>query len=279
MNMPQNIPFGALARPLDPITYRTNAIIMGLTVLLGVLNGARVLLATGDFGAAVVAGFFMGATTFLSWGITREIDPKYPYSAFVSVAVAVVVMLIAPANLELFALAALLTGVRIVNRIVGVPTQVGDSGVVLILFGLVSFLGHWVVAVAGVVMFILDARLVNGVRWQWGFAFLAGILAGIGFATRAGEMVAPSLPVLVGLVVVSAGFIWAIAATKDVGETDLAGYVLYPRRVQAGMAVILLGAWLPALWLGDVGVWSLSTLWAVFVGVTVHRVLMIVRKG
>lgn len=272
------MPVGAIARPLNP-KYRTNVAIMALTPVLGVLMGALTLLQSGDLAQAAVTGFFMGATVFLSWAIAREVDPKYPISAFVAVALAAIIMLVAPHTLELFTLAMLLTGVRIVNRIVGVPPQLGDSGVVLILVGLVAAFGHWLVAIVGALIFVLDALLVNGTRLQWAFALLAAIAAVAAFLTRAGEAVLPSALVLAVLGVISAGYLWATVTTRDAGETDLAGYTLYPRRVQAGMVVVLLGAWLPVLWFGDAGAWSLSTLWATFAGITFYRVFITLRKG
>lgn len=65
-----------LGRMLD-FNYRTNKLI----VLFVLFAAAAAWALTGE----ILAGFYVGAGVFLTWALSRELDPKYEYSAFAAV--------------------------------------------------------------------------------------------------------------------------------------------------------------------------------------------------
>lgn len=66
-----------LGRKID-INYSTNRIIVILSVVSFIVGWIY----TGDF----LPGFSIGLAVFLSWAITREVDPGHEYSAFIAAA-------------------------------------------------------------------------------------------------------------------------------------------------------------------------------------------------
>ena len=65
-----------LGRKID-ITYNTNKLILVITLIVAAIG----YFMTGH----VLSGIYIGAGSFLTWALAREIDPKHDYSAFVGV--------------------------------------------------------------------------------------------------------------------------------------------------------------------------------------------------
>lgn len=73
-----------LGRKID-FSYQTNKIISALALLF---------IALGWFASKdIMVGVNIGGAVFLTWALARELDPKYAYSAFLSVAFSLVYLL------------------------------------------------------------------------------------------------------------------------------------------------------------------------------------------
>ena len=154
-------PKSALGRPLDP-SYPTNLAILIVVPIIGIAIGVFRLITTGDLGFAFTSGLVVGASTFTAWVLSRELDPDYDLSAFVAVAFAAIAYLIfQPTTIALLSLGLLITGSRVVNRIVGLPPKVpAESMVVFILIVVAAYVEGWFIALVGAVLFLFDAVLL-----------------------------------------------------------------------------------------------------------------------
>ena len=117
-----------LGRKID-LHYKTNKVILIFSLIMSVLG----YLVTKDIKSAL----YIGAGTFISWALTRELDPKHEYSAFVAAA-------LNTANLFYFKeigilvfLWILLT-IRLVNGITGEKTSILDISLVFALTMLIT---------------------------------------------------------------------------------------------------------------------------------------------
>lgn len=109
-----------LGRKID-IHYNTNRwilIIMALTSGIGIFTN-------GD----LVTGIKIGVSVFLTWALTREVDPKREYAAFLTAGLALSSLFIA-FEVDLMIIFYLLLLLRLVNNITGkLPTTL-DLGIV-----------------------------------------------------------------------------------------------------------------------------------------------------
>ena len=127
----------ALVRPLDR-RYPTNLAVMILVPVGGAITGAIALRETGlslEALEAVIRGAF---TAFGGWALAREIAPDDNPAAFVSMALAFLVVLLYPDSSVLPLLTAIMVA-RIVNRSVGIPARWIDYLAVILLAGWAAY--------------------------------------------------------------------------------------------------------------------------------------------
>lgn len=263
--------YTSISRPLNPLVYPTHRLLVALVPLAGVILGAYTLLTGGEFGEAVIKGFYAGASATLAWVLAREIDPDNPYSAFVALILASIGALFATPNI--WALGGAVVLIRIVNRIVGFPAKIADS-VMAIALGLLTMLitGAWIFGAVVALAFLLDATLPEPNPLQW--SFLLAILLimiptwrylDVSFVQHPQTL----LPIALGIGTVFAGHIATLPKIKC--QCDMTSSPPHLRRVQAGMGLMLVLVILFALIDGDGGFLAMMPLWATFVGVMVYR--------
>lgn len=116
-----------LGRKVD-FSYQTNKIISALALLF---------VAGGWFVSKdIMVGVNIGGAVFLTWALARELDPKYAYSAFLSVAISLVYLLNYQ-SVQFLVLFWIILMMRFVSGICGEKTTLVD---ILSVFGLTLFL-------------------------------------------------------------------------------------------------------------------------------------------
>lgn len=120
-----------LGRKID-IHYPTNRWIVIITIIV---TGVSYFL-TREFSIA----WKVGASIFLTWAITREIDPKREYAAFVSCFLALSSFLVA-FKIDLMIVFFLLLALRFVNKITGDKNTILDMLTLLGFAGWLSYSG------------------------------------------------------------------------------------------------------------------------------------------
>lgn len=272
----------ALTRPLDPINYFTNRLILILTLLTGIILGAITLFRFGDFGAAITAGLWTGAAVLQTWVIAREIDPEHDYSAFVGVALAFGGMLIAGApGFDLLPTIVLVMLSRIVSRIVGPAANVGESIALVMAAGLMLLAGYLPLTAMVVLGLLLDGTILpKPERRQAIFAALAGgILLAAPLLNRAVIPGTLDTTTAVIISIIALAFFITILATRQTKVScDLPDYEVMPVRIQAAMLLTLLAAGTMALLGGTPAVLMLLPTWAAMAGIPLFRLTQSFRK-
>ena len=118
-----------LGRKID-IHYPTNRWILIITVII---TGVGYFL-TREFSIA----WKMGASVFLAWALTRELDPKREYAAFVSVFLALASLFV-DFKVDLMVVFFLLLIMRFVSKVTGDKNTILDM---ITLFGFAGFLSY-----------------------------------------------------------------------------------------------------------------------------------------
>lgn len=118
-----------LGRSID-IHYPTNRLI----VLIAVITSAIGSFTTGD----MVTGLKIGGTIFLTWALSRELDPKREYGAFVSVAFALYSFFV-PFGVALMETFFFMLILRIISTTCGKPPTWFDALTVLGIAGYLSY--------------------------------------------------------------------------------------------------------------------------------------------
>ncbi|MCA9915200.1 MAG: hypothetical protein KC496_17720, partial [Anaerolineae bacterium] len=226
----------AIGRPIDPRNF-TNLLILILTPLVGGVAGGFALASGLELGTAARIGLSAGIITLLTWILARETDHDHPWSAFLSVTLAVVAFYLIQRNMLLqdephlldTAVLTLFFAVlvmRIVSRIVGPPAQVVDSVGLLIGTAAVAFFGIWVTALVGVLAFLLDGVMSKPVWRNLLFALLALVVIAARIVIQnIGEPGALTLPYLLVIVAISIAYGATIIATREMHVgCDLEGH-------------------------------------------------------
>jgi hypothetical protein len=270
----------SIGRPLDK-SFATNRAVSRLMPVGGVIAGV-VALMRGDAGLQVSWAFVAGILlVFGAWALARELAPDDNPAAFVSMALAFVVLpLIVP--LSFLVLFTTMFLVRIVNRTVGLPARVTDSLVVTgLVFAVVYLTKSPLFGAVAALAFALDASLENRLRGQWAFAVLCLCGVGVSLMLLDVEMGAPSFVsagVAVLLVVIVLAYLVTLLQTRVLeSRGDVTGDRLAVSRVRAGMLIALLVA-LQALSLGEPGLAHAPIVWMTMAGVSATAVVIRLRK-
>ncbi|GEM04238.1 hypothetical protein HMI01_12260 [Halolactibacillus miurensis] len=113
------------------LTYRTNQIILSLSLIYGIIC---YILTTDIAQSAVAAG-----SLFVSWALVREIDCRREYAAFVAVGIYMILQLLFPFHISLGLIFLMILLMRAINQITGKPLSVIDFLSVIGLSGYLTY--------------------------------------------------------------------------------------------------------------------------------------------
>lgn len=270
--------YSSLARPLDP-KFRTNLAVIILAPLGGIAVAIYLYLTNimgiGDTVLLAIEAMFVA---FLAWALGRELDPDINQSAFVAMALALVAVALGY-NTSILNIAAVLFAVRIVNRTVGNPLKLID----LIMMGLfaagLAVLGApwwtcFLIAAALTIDTVFDQTQGNNLMAA-GVAFIAGLYAmAMNGAPHPENAVLIERGWLVAATVVGGLFLLMIFTTPEPQSCcDVRlDEKLQKRRIQAGMALALVGA-IACLFGGPPQMFATLPVWAALAGVVEGRAM------
>jgi hypothetical protein len=266
----------SIGRPLDK-SCATNRAVSRLMPVGGVIAGV-VALMRGDAGLqvawALVAGILL---VFGAWALARELTPDDNPAAFVSMALAFVVLpLVAP--LSFLVLFTTMFLVRIVNRTVGLPARITDSLVVAgLVFAVVYLTKSPLFGTVAALAFAFDAALRDPLRRQWVFAALCMCGVGVSLTLLDVEIGAPSFMsagIAALLVVITMAYLVTLLQTRFLeSRGDVTGDRLAVSRVRGGMLIALLVAF-QSLLMGESGLAHTSIVWATMAGVSATALVL-----
>lgn len=272
--------FTAIGRPLDP-SWATNRAVLWLLPVLALL-GAFLAWRDGLEGFDMIAAAFRTALLgFGAWAVARELAPDDQPAAFFAMAIALTTLINVPQpGLLLLFLALFLA--RVMNRSTGLALKPADAIMVLLLATLTSWSHASPMPLAVTALaFAWSAFLPEGPGWQkWAAlaALLVSGLAWMNFGPGLGSGTRLSTHGLLLPGVFAAGFVITLLGTRELRSVgDLDGLPLSPRRVRAGMWVVLLLA-SANLAHGSPLAGKGVALWSVLGGVALGRGFLMLRK-
>jgi len=238
--------YSALARPVEP-KYPTNLAVVILLPLIAVGLFVWSLIGGAGLSAALPAGLLGALAAFLVWALGREMDPDHNATAFLAMALAVLAMVLGY-GFDLLTLGALMFAVRLVNRTVGPSAKIGDViTLVLLNLGAVFVEGAWWMPFISVIALAIDEAFERSnltQRLAIPTLLILGILAfiiGDGVDLSAMEsLVRGWVVAMIVITILVSGTIFNTEAVR--ASMDLLDAPCNSRRIQVGMALILLGA-------------------------------------
>lgn len=238
--------YSALARPVEP-QYPTNLAVIILLPLIAIGLIAWLAFNGAGLGEAGKAGLFGALAAFLAWALGREMDPDHNATAFIAMALTVVLAGLGY-GFDLLTLGALMFAVRLVNRTVGPQARIGDIiTLVLLNLGAVFVEGAWWMPFISIIALAIDEAFERSnlpQRLAIPTLLVMGLLAffvgdGVDFSVME-TLVRGWVVTVVVIALLAAGTIFN---TEEIlAPMDVLGSPCNCRRVQAGMALILLAA-------------------------------------
>lgn len=156
-----------LGRKID-FTYKTNKIIVIIAMIMAAIGWIVV--------GKISAGLYIGAGVFLTWALSREVDPKHEYSAFLAAGFSVL-NLFYYENIQLLVIFWIILLMRLVNGITGKELTAFDIFSVL---GLTIYLSFNMKNSIYLIIFILAMGFIMLAKEKTRTALIASAI-GLGF--------------------------------------------------------------------------------------------------
>ncbi|AEH61264.1 conserved hypothetical protein [Methanosalsum zhilinae DSM 4017] len=258
----------SLIRSIDT-GYFPNLLILVLSAAVLLLISITRFLSGIPVNYSLVDGTAAAIAVFLSWALTREMDPDNDYTAILAAfLVAGYIYLNAVPNLLLILW--LLLIFRILSRTSGNEVTMIDSLVVFIV-GVWIILDHsWIFGPVMSAFYILDSRLPPAGRRHLYFAIISIIISVVLIGIKNSESMEIFLEVFYILFTITVLYIPAILISKPVKSMDDKGKAfLSSKRIQIVRLIGLKTFVMAALLIGADGLVMLSTLWIAMVSVSV----------
>lgn len=261
----------ALGRAFNPMLFRNHLWVLLAVVAGGVIAGLVTLLHGDALGTAISAGVHTSAAMMIAWILSRDIDPDNDYAAFLAAGVA---LLLAPSPLALASLAFLTILIRIVSRIVGPSPKLVEYILALALLTAAVYIDGKLIAFAGAVGFMMDARLSNRNPYSLLAAAASALIVFVSFVARPPTIILPlPLSIVVGIVILISFLIIMALSNRFATGCDAPEARIDPQRIQAAMLVVALTA---AFTLADAeSMRAFWPVWSCMIGVTLWRLVVL----
>lgn len=254
-----------LGREID-IHYPTNRWILIISAVVAIIGWIM----TGE----ILAGAYIGGGTFLTWALTREVDPTHEYSAFLCVLLSLL-NLFYYENIQLMVIFWLLLSMRLVSGMTGKELTFLDVFSVL---GLTIFLTSNTQNSIYLLPFILAMGIIIAFKEKKRLALFAGGIALLTFITQRFGMNyvlfnstphSKTINVLTVVIVLLSFVFWIILSQVPVKD-DL-GNIINRLEILASQTIYSVIVLL-LYFFGDMSINNLIIYLAVIVGVIIYYV-------
>ena len=267
----------SIGRPLD-FNYKTNkaiVIITAITIMIGIALSITKQL---EIPNVILLGLSFGITFFLSWAISREIDPDNAISAFIGL-IPLFFILFFWSETNIVILLWLLISLRIINRTTGLPARFLDS---IMLFAISVFMISFYNFFFGfltTIVFLFDTILVDGQKFQLLFASLSALSVFIFVIinNQIFELSNFSMIQSISILTISIMFTIIVYFIRDIkSKGDKNHKTLYLSRIKATQLFALLSVLLVSL--TEFGLTAMIPAWCVLIGVIVKRISSLFKE-
>lgn len=251
-----------LGRKID-FNYKTNKMIL----IISAMAMAAGFIVTGDIKSSI----YIGVGTFLTWALTREVDPKHEYSAFLAAAISLL-NIIYYENINLLVIFLVLLVLRLLNGITGKEITLLDLSLVLLLSIITSLSTEnsiYLVPFLSAVMTL--SGLSKNPKKYYIFLFIsAAVFLFESFYLNyfAFEFIGLSNRINLVIIALAVIFVIWINFIKIKGTLNDNGQPVDEKRVRA--AQMLYGSIVILFFLGEVSLNNLIIYFAVMIGIIVY---------
>ena len=267
----------SIGRPLD-FNYKTNKAIVIITTINIIIGIAVSITNQLKMPNLIFTGVSFGITFFISWAISREIDPDNHISAFIGLIPLFIILFFWPET-NIAILFWLLISLRIINRTTGLPARIFDSTMLCAISFLLSYFYSPIFGFLAAIVFLADLKLINGQRFQLFFASLSVVLSSIliiinnqFFALSTFSMIQ-----LLGILAITIGFLFIPYFTKTVkSKGDQNDEPLSLSRIRAVQIFALISVLLVSFL--EFGLTAMIPVWCALAGLIMHRILLLFKK-
>lgn len=260
-----------IGRPLN-LKYPTNRAIIYIVLSSLILGILAKLAADESFKAGIVWAFRFSTVLFLTWAIAREFDPDSNTSAFISIILILIAILLfkLPALLPLFWLI-LIT--RILNRITGITPKPLDLAGVIVLTIFISWPELWVFGLlTSLVLFVnswMDDKKKMGTLL---FIIVITPILVLLFITGDEYLIKTELPteIIIAVAAFTTLIIPVICTTNSLNTlTDITKVPISVTRLRAARLTVLVTGIIVVIMQGDNGFYKLLPIWMVILAVSI----------
>ena len=271
--------FSNLGRPIDQEFFPNVAIVV--VTIITIASGTVFKVITDEnISFSLIFGFLLGVNVFLTWALSREIDPDNDFSAFVQMPITIWGMLYFEIpNLFLMLLA--LMSLRTLNRTTGLKSTWFDTILWFIVGCIMIYVGDWLAGALLGAAYILDGMLSNPLRRNLYFGIAALIFALVYFFiagsvefmknVQTWQWIAVIISVLIYLPVI-------LNSTPPVSECDNTYDKVPLDRLKAAQVLPLLIAVCYMLLVGEEGLKLTYPFWAMMLGVGLYNIYKKFKK-
>ena len=266
----ENDKISSIGRPLD-FNYKTNKAIVIITTITIIFGFVLSILKEFTIPNVILTGVSFGITFFVSWAISREIDPDNSISAFIGL-IPLYIILFFWTETNIIILFWLLISLRIIKRTTGLPARIFDSGMLFVISVLLSYFYSPIFGLLSAIVFLFDAKLIDGQKFQVIFASLSLFVSIIFFTINNKVFVLPNFSMLqlLSILIIAIVFVFISYFTKDVkSKGDRNNEPLSLSRVRAAQIFVLFSVLLMSF--VEIGLTAMIPVWCVLSGVIIHR--------
>lgn len=268
MNIDSFTRWSSLPRMVDP-RIRNHQFMLALSGAGGLIGFIYAwLINHRSFAESVLRAAILLVSVFLTWAISRELDPDHPPSALVGP------ILIIPALLPLGSPSLLLgfvmiTLFRVVTRCTGLSARPLDSLALVLMAGWMAYSLHPIIGLLVGVGLLADSRLPGGHPYH-GYLGVGVILTAAAYWLLQGPgLQMPSWIWLLAAGAASLLYLIAVARQQPAtAPTDFTDRAISSLRVKTAQVLALLAALAPMFVMAEQGLLVQLPLWASLIGVT-----------
>lgn len=260
-----------IGRPLDT-NYVTNKLIS----IIALLTFAVIALASAINGetnySSLIAGIRTGLLMFLLWAISRELDPDNDWSAFVTVFLALAVVIFSEIP-PLISFVWLIMLLRIVNHSTGIPAGIMDSLLIAVIGIVLAYNTSYIYGILTTAGFILDSRLKYPAKHHFLTGILLMVISVIILIEKGGVVFTYQLENMLLFVFGTVLFLPAIvgpAKLKSVGDRN--GKTLDAVRFQLARIMTLIIFFGIAIIPGEINTQLFPFMFCILAGIGIYRI-------
>ncbi len=269
----ENKKISSIGRSLN-FNYKTNKAIVIITAINIVIGLLLSIINQLELPVVIIQGLSFGITFFLCWAITREIDPDNALSAFIGLIPLLFILIFLPET-NIIILFWLLISLRIINRTTGLPARIADSAMLFVLSLLISYFYSPIFGFSVAAVFLFDAKLIEGQKFQLLFTFLSvfSSIILILYINQIFEVTAFSVLQFISILAIAIFFGFIIYSTKDVkSKGDITNIPLSLSRIRSAQFFALFSTFYFSFF--DVGLIVMIPVWCALTGVIINKIYL-----